>query len=111
MAAAPPATKGLMTTRSSFAFAFGLVFALGGLVSACGGSAERRPAAAVARPPNAPSGEPCTAGDLDGCTERCARGHAASCTVLGGIYDAGDGTTRDPELALSLFERACDGND
>jgi TPR repeat protein len=48
---------------------------------------------------------------LDGAEESftlwCGLGDAASCSMLGVMYEAGAGVARDPRRALALYQRAC----
>lgn len=39
--------------------------------------------------------------------QRCALGDAASCSVLGRMFELGAGVARNPDEARALYDRAC----
>ena len=39
----------------------------------------------------------------------CDDGNATACNHLGFMYENGEGVTRDPARAASLYQQACDG--
>lgn len=60
--------------------------------------------------PSAAGAHLCKAGDLDGCTTQCGKGHADSCFRLAWLYENGtDRAGRDEARAVTLYKQACEG--
>jgi len=53
----------------------------------------------------------CRIEEIPGCTKRCSGGDAASCAMLGFMYEEGKGVPIDGEQALGFYERACEAGD
>ncbi|MDI1444160.1 SEL1-like repeat protein [Polyangium sp. 6x1] len=55
----------------------------------------------------------CDGGDLRGCiklhTDACDRGEALGCAALAEMAESGKGVSKDPNRALELYIKACDG--
>lgn len=53
----------------------------------------------------------CTGKDAAECNTQCQAGSAASCALLGHIYEKGEGVTADEKKALGFYKKSCDERD
>lgn len=53
----------------------------------------------------------CDPSNASECSEQCDKGSPQSCTILGFKYEKGDGVKQDEAKAMSIYKKACDGND